>query len=153
MIDMAGMPPRCDRHPVLLFIPTLPTSRLSPGPVPTLGERLGTALRRSQSLEQYLSRKGEKFYSSKEEALSRLLQPPNSFIARWLFSQKGNIWILVRQESGRGFPPDLGFAILQKRDLLLILCCSVKTLQWCSWKGAWRGGLGKDSLQLVILLV
>merc|ERR1712130_885761 len=64
MIDMAGMPPR-----------------LTPGPVPTLGERLGTALQRGQSLEQYLRSKGEKVYSSKDEALSRLLQPPNSFIA------------------------------------------------------------------------
>merc|ERR1719391_148376 len=64
MIDMAGMPPR-----------------LTPGHVPTLGERIGTALRRGQSLELYLRSKGEKVYSSKEEALSRVLQPPNSFIA------------------------------------------------------------------------
>jgi len=64
MIDMAGMPPR-----------------LTPGPLPSLGERIGTALRRGQSLELYLASKGEKVYSSKEEALSRLLQPPNSFIA------------------------------------------------------------------------
>merc|ERR1719500_64522 len=64
MVDMAGMPPR-----------------LTPGSVPTLGERLGTALRRGQSLELYLRVKGEKVYSSREEALSRLLQPPNSFFA------------------------------------------------------------------------
>ena len=79
MIDMAGMPPR---FPFLLLIPIFITSRLTPGPLPTLGERIGTALRRGQSLELYLANKGEKVYSSKEEALSRLLQPPNSFIAR-----------------------------------------------------------------------
>ena len=80
MIDMAGMPPR---FPFLLLIPIfLLASRLTPGPLPSLGERIGTALRRGQSLELYLASKGEKVYSSKEEALSRLLQPPNSFIAR-----------------------------------------------------------------------
>jgi len=75
MIDMAGMPPR-----------------LTPGPVPTLGERLRTALRRSQSLEVYLAMKGEKVYSSKEETLSRLLQPPNSF-----FSGKDTAMVLLER--------------------------------------------------------
>ena len=34
----------------------------------------------------YLTMKGEKVYSSKEEALSRLLQPPNSFFSRFGFN-------------------------------------------------------------------
>ena len=56
MIDMAGMPPRFSRSLSKQQLQTClkhnyPTTRLTPGPVPTLGERLGTALRRSQSLE------------------------------------------------------------------------------------------------------
>ena len=110
MIDMAGMPPRC-QLPFLTL--TVPTSRLTPGQVPSLGERIGTALRRGQSLELYLRTNGEKVYNSKEEALSRVLQPPNSFIARWLSIKKGFFLFFL----GVVKFCNLGFAIRAKREM------------------------------------